>query len=215
MATTVLNSTESPSYPEPTPIVLTRLLDQNEKWAEAHSELFPMGPQTPKVLWFGCADSRVPESVITDSIPGVIFTHRNIANQFHPEDDSAVSVLAYAVEHVKVEHIIVVGHTDCGGVKASADTAATQSPPFSRATALERWLATLTEFAWSVGPGSDITELVEANVRMQVVNVLSSEVLEHEWKLRDVHVHGWVYDLATGKLRDLGISAGRKGPVQY
>ena len=84
-------------------------------------------------------------------------------------------------------------------------------------TPLDRWLAPLTEFAWAAGPGpcGDLTALVEANVRMQVANISSSDVLAREWKLRDVHVHGWVYRLENGKLRDLGFSAGRDGPLHW
>ena len=139
-------------------------------------------------------------------------------SQFHPNDDSAISVLTYAVEHVKVEHVILVGHTNCGGAAACAQAASSspESQPESEPTsALARWLAPLTDLARSLGPDGDLTALVEANVRVQVGNILTSEVLEREWKIRDVHVHGWVYELETGKLRDLGISAGRNGPLQY
>ncbi|TBU24252.1 carbonic anhydrase [Dichomitus squalens] len=120
----------------------------------------------------------------------MIFTHRNIANQFHADDGNAISVLSYAVENPKmrVDHIIVVGHTRCGGVEACCKAAqADDSPP---ANALQRWLAPLTEFARNNGLGGDLSALLEANVRMQVDNVLKSEVLEREWGIRDVHVHG-------------------------
>ena len=122
-------------------------------------------------------------------------------------------MLTYAVEHVKVEHVILVGHTNCGGAAACAQAAA--AAPSEPESALARWLAPLTDLARSLGPDGDLTALVEANVRVQVGNILTSEVLEREWKIRDVHVHGWVYELETGKLRDLGISAGRNGPLQY
>ena len=139
-------------------------------------------------------------------------------SQFHPHDDNAVSVLAYSVETVKVEHVIVVGHTDCGGVKA-CHAATKRPPPFPRTTALQRWLAPLTELVWALGSivgqcHDELTPLVEANVRMQVANVLSSDVLAREWKRRDVCVHGWVYEIETGRLRDLEVSAGRDGPLQ-
>ena len=127
-------------------------------------------------------------------------------------------MLAYAVGTLKVQHVIVVGHTSCGGVEACAKAAAAHSPPFPRTSALERWLAPLTEFAWAVGPEApcgDLTALTEANVRIQVANVLSSDVLAREWKLRDVHVHGWVYSLENGKLSDLEVSAGRNGPLPH
>ncbi|EJF61459.1 carbonic anhydrase [Dichomitus squalens LYAD-421 SS1] len=176
--------------PSPPSKILSDLLNRNEKWTEANSGLFLQETQSPKVLWIGCADSRVPESVITNLEPGMIFTHRNIANQFHADDDNAISVLIYAVENPKmrVDHIIVVGHTRCGGVEACCKAAqADDSPP---ANALQRWLAPLTEFARNNGLGGDLSALLEANVRMQVDNVLKSEVLEREWGIRDVHVHG-------------------------
>ncbi|KAI1791404.1 carbonic anhydrase 1 [Ganoderma leucocontextum] len=205
---------------DPNSMVLTNMLSRNEKWAEAmnvatREQFFPNSAegQHPKVsrLWIGCADSRVPESVITNSYPGDLFVHRNIANQFHLDDDSAVSVLTYAVEHVKVEHVVLVGHTNCGGAAACSKAAeAAPSPPGS---ALERWLVPLTELARNTE--GNLTALVEANARVQVENILKCDVIEREWKQRDVHIHGWVYELETGKLRDLGISVGRNGPLQY
>ncbi|KAI0743113.1 carbonic anhydrase [Daedaleopsis nitida] len=195
--------------------ILARLLSNNAQWAEdveksepgflaEHSE-----SQSPKVLWIGCADSRVPESVVTASKPGDIFVHRNIANQFHPTDDSALSVLTYAVEHVGVQHVILVGHTNCGGAAACAKAAQAPSaaPP---ASPLERWLAPLTELAKNTE--GDLTALVEANVRVQVDNLVQSDVIRGAWaKGKDVQVHGWVYELETGKLRDLGLSVGKQG----
>lgn len=120
-------------------------------------------------------------------------------------------MLTYAVEHVKVEHVILVGHTNCGG--ASACSKAAQKAASEPGSALERWLVPLTELARNTE--GDLNALVEANVRLQVENILKCEVIEHEWKRRDVHIHGWVYELETGKLRDLGISVGRSGPLQY
>ncbi|KAM5545070.1 hypothetical protein V8D89_001181 [Ganoderma adspersum] len=194
----------------PSSMVLTNLLNRNEKWVKAMNttddQFFQIHaqPQKPKVLWLGCSDSRVPESVITNSIPGDIFVQRNIANQFHLDDDNSVSVLTYAVEHLEVEHVIVVGHTNCGGVHEAREAA--QAPQKSKLdSALRRWLAPLTELARKTD--GDLTALVEANVREQVENILKSEAIKHEWKRRDVRVHGWVYQLETGELRDLGISA--------
>ena len=120
-------------------------------------------------------------------------------------------MLTYAVEHVKVEHVILVGHTNCGG--ASACSKAAQKAASEPGSALERWLVPLTELARNTE--GDLNALVEANVRLQVENILKCEVIEHEWKRRDVHIHGWVYEMETGKLRDLGISVGRNGPQQF
>ncbi|KAI0758798.1 carbonic anhydrase [Fomes fomentarius] len=193
--------------------ILARLLSNNAQWAEDvekaepgfHTELAKA--QSPKVLWIGCADSRVPESVLTASRPGDIFVHRNIANQFHLDDDSALSVLDYAVEHVGVSHVILVGHTNCGGAAGAAKAAKAPSaaPP---ASPLERWLAPLVEIAKATD--GDLLNIVEANVKAQVDNLVKSDVIQHAWaKGQDVQVHGWVYELETGKLRDLGITQGK------
>ncbi|RDX49542.1 carbonic anhydrase [Lentinus brumalis] len=195
--------------------ILARLLSNNAQWAEDVEKAAPgfladlATAQTPKVLWIGCADSRVPESVVTASKPGDIFVHRNIANQFHLTDDSALSVLTYAVEHVGVSHVLLVGHTNCGGAAACAQAA--KAPAASEpASPLERWLAPLTEIARTV-EGEDLTALVEANVRVQVENIALSDVMQRAWaKGRDVQVHGWVYELESGRLRDLGVTVGKQ-----
>ena len=130
-------------------------------------------------------------------------------SQFHLDDDNAVSVLTYAVEHLGVEHVIVVGHTNCGGVHAARESA--HAPSKSKPDSpLKRWLAPLTELARKTD--GDLATLVEANVREQVANILKSEVIKQAWKKRDVHIHGWVYELETGELRDLGVSVGRDDP---
>ncbi|PIL32822.1 transporter [Ganoderma sinense ZZ0214-1] len=201
---------------DPSPMVLTNMLSRNVKWAEAmnatNDQFFPISAQAqhPKVLWFGCSDSRVPESVITNSYPGDIFVQRNIANQFLLNDDNAVSVLTYALEHVKVEHVVVVGHTNCGGVIAAQQAA--REAPSKPKSALERWLEPLTELVRDTE--GDLNALVEANVGEQVRNILRSEAIELEWKQRDVQIHGWVYELETGRLRDLDISVGRNGVLE-
>jgi len=101
---------------------LKRMLEYNSKWADrADAQLLAQNAkgQSPKVLWLGCADSRIPESHLCGTNPGEVFVHRNIANCFHPGDPSATAVLAYAIEHLGVEHVVVVGHYGCGGVKAA------------------------------------------------------------------------------------------------
>ncbi|KAI0325955.1 carbonic anhydrase [Cubamyces sp. BRFM 1775] len=200
----------------PQDYILARLLSNNAQWAEDVEKVEPgffaqsAKGQSPKVLWIGCSDSRVPESVVTASKPGDIFVHRNIANQFHPEDDSALAVLTYAVEHAGVSHVILVGHTNCGGAQTChkiAHDPAAQAP----GGPLGRWLGPLTELARA---HDDVTDLVEANVRAQVENIAKTEVVRAQWaKGNDVQVHGWVYELETGRLRDLGVSVGKAGAV--
>jgi len=152
---------------------LSRLLSANSQWAADVEKSLPgffkelAKYQSPKVLWIGCADSRVPESVITACKPGDIFVHRNIANQFHLDDDSALSVLTFAIEQVKVEHIIVVGHTQCGGAIACFNAAKNPSPS-SNDTPLGRWLTPLTQLASNLQsefPDGGVSLLIEENVK--------------------------------------------------
>ncbi|KAI0036323.1 carbonic anhydrase [Vararia minispora EC-137] len=198
---------------------LACLLASNEAWADAVSAADPdffansARKQAPKFLWIGCSDSRVPESVVTASKPGDIFAHRNIANQVLPDDDNVHAVLTYAVGTLKVEHILVVGHSHCGGVAAAYW--ASQNPPVPPSDSLTRWLAPLTALAVLLGIGNvqpseaAITLLVEENVKAQVTNTAASVAVKKAWAERQrVWVHGLVYDLETGKLKDLGVSVG-------
>lgn len=203
---------------------IARIFTANSQWADAVSDAEPQffqasaKGQSPNVLWIGCADSRVPESVVTASKPGDIFVHRNIANQFHPDDDSALSVLTYAVHELGVQHVVVVGHTHCGGAKAcySAACAGAAAPGSSSApaTPLERWLAPLTALAASLRlstapPEYALPLLVEENVKAQVANVVKAAPLLDAWRAQKrVWVHGWVYEVEKGTLKDLGVSKG-------
>ncbi|KAF8637395.1 hypothetical protein AX17_002890 [Amanita inopinata Kibby_2008] len=215
--------------------VLQRLFSANAQWAQDVGKVEPdffqssAKTQTPHTLWIGCSDSRVPESVITNSRPGDIFVHRNIANQLHLDDKNLLSVLAYAVDHVGVEHVVIVGHTECGG--AAASLAAAQSPGYNEngpsqtlsdlpATApLNHWLASLTELAASLNittlPKSEaLSIVVEENVKRQVEKLCQTETIRGAWSRegRNVWVHGWVYELAAGTLKDLNVS---KGPGMH
>lgn len=165
---------------------------------------------SPQVLWIGCADSRVPESVLTVSKPGDIFVHRNVANQFNLEDDNALAVLTYAVHHVGVSHVVLVGHTQCGGA-AACFAAANASPPAGPpSTPLDRWLAPLVAIAKE--KRCSAADLVELNVRANVANIVASDVMKSAWaKGKDVQVHGWVYEIEKGRLKDLRITVGKEG----
>ncbi|KAK7467278.1 hypothetical protein VKT23_004336 [Stygiomarasmius scandens] len=211
---------------------LAQLLSANSQWASDVEHAEPgffnqcSQGQSPKVLWIGCADSRVPESVITGARPGDIFVHRNIANQFHLDDDSALAVLTYAVDHLGVEHVVVVGHTQCGGAAACFGASSNFIPGRPIATVpslpdnapINRFLAPLTELAASLQLSSAPAEeavpaLVEENVKMQVENLCQTSIIINAWanksqKGKDVWVHGWVYDIAQGKLKDLGVTRG-------
>ncbi|KAI0094189.1 carbonic anhydrase [Irpex rosettiformis] len=204
--------------------ILARLLDNNSKWSSAVNAAEPAffaqsaKGQAPKVLWIGCADSRVPESVVLAAKPGDIFVARNIANQIHLDDDNILSVLAYAIAHVGVEHIVLAGHTNCGGAQACLAAAASPSHS-SPSTPLERWLAPLTALAVELqeekaGEKLTGTELVEASVRAGLQKLLQTKPVQDAWSpepdvrgsARLIGVHGVVYDLETGRVRDLGIS---------
>ncbi|KAJ7685360.1 carbonic anhydrase [Mycena polygramma] len=216
---------------------LYRFFALNSEWARRVESQEPgffqesTKGQTPQVLWIGCSDSRVPESVITAVRPGEIFVHRNIANQFQLEDNSVQSVLTYAVEHLGVEHVVVVGHTECGG--AAACFGAACSPAFSASAEtciidprlapdapLNQWLTPLTKLVASlklssVPKAEALPLIVEENVKMQVENLCMAQTIVDAWthksrQGKDVWVHGWVYDLASGQLRDLDISRGPK-----
>ncbi|TFK45318.1 carbonic anhydrase [Heliocybe sulcata] len=204
--------------------VLSRLLSSNSQWAEDVARAEPgffeacAKGQAPKVLWIGCADSRVPESVVTACKPGEIFVHRNIANQFHLDDDNVQSVLCYAVAHLGVEHVIIVGHTKCGGAAACLGASPHPSSPTPLAVPshgpsapINKWLAPLVDMASTITPkpGQDAgTLLVEASVKRGVENVCKTETMREEWAKRKVYVHGWVYEVESGRVRDLGVSRG-------
>lgn len=199
---------------------LARIFSANAQWAAAVNAADPnffrrsaTELQLPKVLWLGCSDSRVPESVITASRPGDIFVHRNVANQIHPDDDSVFSVITFAITYVRIEHILVVGHTECGGAKAALEAAANGTSV--SAGPLGRWLTPLMTLAGKLDldpvPHPDpLTRLVEESVRVQVENVVNSEPVREAWAggQKNLWVHGLVYELETGRLRDLNITKG-------
>jgi len=199
---------------------LAKLFSANSQWAKAVTETDPdffersAKGQHPKILWLGCSDSRVPESVVTASPPGFIFVHRNIANQIHPHDESALAALTFAVGHIKsIEHILVVGHTHCGGAEAALATV-TQVPPPTVEPVLQRWLSPLIELAKDIvdkphHPHPDLlTKLIEESVGVQVNNVADSEPVRKAWDegRKNLWVHGLLYDLKTGLLRDLNVT---------
>jgi len=200
--------------------ILSRLLSANEQWSKDVMKVKPgffeemAKGQHPKVLWIGCSDSRAPESVLCAVPPGEIFVTRNVANQFLPNDDSANSVLAYAVDHVGVEHVIVKGHTHCGGAVASLKIASStpQTNDQIADTALSRWLNPIVILAKSLlakDPKADVQLLVEENIKQQVTNVCNSPTIQAAWKAgKKVYVHGWLLSIETGRLSDLGISRG-------
>jgi carbonic anhydrase len=159
--------------------------------------------QSPDYLWIGCSDSRVPASQIVKSLPGELFVHRNIANVVAPADTSCLSVIQYAVDVLKVKHIIVCGHYECGGVKASMET---HDHGF-----IENWLCHIKDVSHQhAGRLEGLEEearfrrLCELNVEQQVKNACNTTVVQEAWSRgQTLSVHGWIYDVASGLLKDL------------
>ena len=192
---------------------LKRLLDQNKAWAEgikaSDPEFFPnlAKQQSPKFLWIGCADSRVPATQLAGMMPGEMFVHRNVANVVVHTDFNCLSVMQYAVDVLKVEHIIVCGHHGCGGVKAAMENA--------RLGLIDNWLRhvqdVLQEHEALLAKIEDaekrLDRLCELNVIEQVLNVGRTTIVQGAWQRgQELVVHGWIYRLQDGLLRDLGVT---------
>ena len=163
--------------------------------------------QSPEYLWIGCADSRVPANEIVGLEPGELFVHRNVANLASPQDSNYLSVLQYAVEVLKVKHVIVVGHYGCGGVHAAIDG--------QRRGLVDHWLHPIRE-VWHdhraeldaiADHGARLERLCELNVVRQVRNVASDVIAQDAWaRGQELAVHGWVYSLANGLVKDLDVT---------
>ncbi len=197
---------------------LPELFANNRAWAAGRVAEDPeyfrrlCGLQAPRYLWIGCADSRVPANQIVGLEPGELFVHRNVGNVFDPADANAVSVLQYAVEMLDVSHVIVCGHYECGGVLAAFG--GPLKPP------LEGWidhfrqvrLAHRHEIDALPDRDAQWRRLCELNVAAQVASVCSTDVVSSAWaRGKRLVVHGWIYDLGDGLLRDLDLSADGPG----
>lgn len=165
------------------------------------------GQQSPEYLWIGCADSRVPANQICGMQPGEIFVHRNIANIVHHTDINCFSVVQYAIEVLKVKHIIVCGHYGCGGVITSMEN--------RELGLIDHWLRSLKDLYIQnqeqinaiADPTARVNFLCEQNVRQQVTNICHSTFVQNAWRAgQPLTVHGWVYDVHDGRLRDLDVS---------
>ena len=195
---------------------LPHLFENNRAWAERIKLEDPQyfqrlsQTQTPEYLWIGCADSRVPANEIVGLGPGELFVHRNIANLVPPFDANVHSVLQYAVEALKVKHVIVCGHYGCGGVLA-----ALQTQPLGL---IDNWLrhirdvhaAHRDELDAIADDGARADRLCELNVAAQVANVCRTTIVQDAWRAgRPLTVHGWIYSVSDGLLRDLGLSVSK------
>jgi carbonic anhydrase len=198
---------------------LPQLFEGNRKWAERNltidPEFFVQSAirQKPKYLWIGCSDSRVPANEVVGLPPGELFVHRNIANLVPHTDVNCLSVLEYAVAHLQVEHVIVCGHYGCGGVEAAMD-------PTPHGL-VDNWLRNIRDVAaTSYKELAPLPEeerknrLVELNVRQQALNVCYTTIVQKAWSLKQpVTVHGWVYNLKTGLIKDLECSVNRSEQI--
>ena len=163
--------------------------------------------QKPPILWIGCADSRVPANEVTDTLPGDIFVHRNIANMVVHSDMNMLSVLDYGVNVLEVKHVIVCGHYGCGGVKAAMSN--------QQFGLIDNWLRHIKDVYRLHREELDAIEdldlrfdrFVEVNVVEQVFDVCKTSIIQNAWQKRQgPEVHGWVYDLNTGLIKDLKVS---------
>jgi carbonic anhydrase len=193
--------------------MLDELKENNRAWARqrlaADAEFFRRleGQQAPRYLWIGCSDSRVPANEIVGLDPGELFVHRNVANLAPPQDANYLSVLQFAVEVIKVEHIMVVGHYGCGGVRAAVDG--------KRRGLVDHWLHPIrevqrdhrSELETITDPQARLDRLCELNVMRQATNVASDVFVQQAWAQgAKLCIHGWVYSLSNGLITDLDIT---------
>jgi carbonic anhydrase len=197
--------------------MLEHLKANNRAWAERITKTDPdffkrlEQQQSPQYLWIGCSDSRVPANGIVDLEPGQLFVHRNVANLAPPQDANYLSVLQYSVDVLRVRHILVVGHYGCGGVRAAVDG--------QRRGLIDHWLHPIREINEDHRAELDAIKndearhdrLVELNVIRQVKNVASDVFVHEAWaRGQELSVHGWVYSLHNGLVKDLDVT--RRGP---
>jgi carbonic anhydrase len=199
---------------------LTELFESNRLWAARTEQRTPgffsklLEQQTPQYLWIGCADSRVPANELVDLLPGELFVHRNVANVVAHSDLNALSVIQFAVDGLKVQHIIVVGHSNCGGVRAALNDL--------RLGLVDNWIRHVKDVRQlhqplldQIAPERRLDALCELNVLEQARNVCTTTILEDAWaRGQSVVVHGWVYGLHNGLLEDLRITATSVEDVQ-
>jgi carbonic anhydrase len=199
---------------------VTDLFTNNRRWADRTNERDPgffnrlARQQAPRYLWIGCADSRVPANEIVGLLPGELFVHRNVANIVVHTDLNCLSVLQFAVDVLKVEHVIVCGHYGCGGIEAAWKK--------TELGLIDNWLRHVQDvaeqhpeqFPRGCGEAQATERLTELNVLSQVANVCRTTIVIDAWRrAQPLAVHGWVYGLKDGLLRDLGLSVTRDGAL--
>jgi carbonic anhydrase len=192
---------------------LKRLFERNRAWAKSVKERDPdffsrlAKQQAPEYLWIGCSDARVPANELMGMAPGELFVHRNIANLVHNIDTNLMSVLEFAINVLKVRHVMVVGHYGCGGVRAAVER--------QEFGLIDNWLRKIKDVyaankeALDAEPDHEkrLNLLCEINVRQQVLNICHTSIVQNAWREgRELAVHGWIYAIADGLLKDLGFT---------
>ncbi|MDH5228646.1 MAG: carbonate dehydratase [Gammaproteobacteria bacterium] len=196
---------------------LEALIHNNRQWAKSIEENHPgffnklVQQQNPDYLWIGCSDSRVPANEIVGLLPGELFVHRNVANVVVNTDLNCLSVLQYAVEVLQVEHIIVCGHYGCGGVKSALSN--------QKNGLIDNWLRNIkdvynqyeVQFKAIKDEQQRIDLLCELNVMEQVANVCHTTIVQDAWdRGQNLDVHGWIYSIQNGLIKDLDVSVNNK-----
>ncbi|WP_440997919.1 carbonate dehydratase [Arhodomonas sp. SL1] len=199
---------------------LEELLANNRRWSERLSreqpDFFPRlaRQQNPDYLWIGCSDSRVPANDIVGLLPGELFVHRNVANVVVHSDMNAMSVLQFAVEVLRVRHVIVTGHYGCGGVRAALGHA--------QLGLIDNWLRHIKDVyrlheasLRGIDDGESLVDrLCELNVVEQVRNVCHTTIVQNAWaRGQPLGVHGWIYALTDGRVKDLGVSVHERDEI--
>ena len=196
------------------------LLSNNRRWAEQMNQREAgffnrlARQQAPRYMWIGCADSRVPANQIVGLLPGEMFVHRNVANVVVHTDLNCLSVLLFAVDVLQVEHVIVCGHYGCGGIQAAWKK--------TELGLIDNWLRHVQDvaeqhadlFPHGIGDAEATERLAELNVLSQVANVCRTTIVLDAWRRgQPLAVHGWIYGLSDGLLRDLGLTVAHDGAL--
>lgn len=198
---------------------LSTLLKNNQQWSSRVKQNDPLfferlaAIQRPEYLWIGCSDSRVPANQIVDLAPGELFVHRNIANQVVHTDFNCLAVVQYAIEVLRVKHIIVCGHYGCGGIQASLG--------HDEYGVVDNWLRHIKDISFSYKDQlSELNEkqradrLCELNVIAQVRNLARTKAVQYAWdRGQKIGVHGWVYSIHDGLIKDLNVTASDRSAV--
>ncbi len=194
-------------------VSLASLFERNRKWAKSMTDRDPeffsrlVAQQTPEYLWIGCSDARVPANELMGMAPGELFVHRNIANLVHNIDINLMSVLEFGVNVLKVKHIIVCGHYGCGGVRAAMER--------QEFGLIDNWLRKIKDIYAVNKEALDretdqerrLNLLCEINVRQQVLNICHTSIVQNAWRSgQELAVHGWIYSIGDGLLKDLGFT---------